>query len=342
VKSLESIYLKTLVEVIRTGSLSRAAETLHVTQPAVSKRIKFMETQYGCPLLDRSGNQIRATEAGRLVFEKARTLLEIESDLVASLHLLGGKSEIAFTSTPAFAAAHLPAILRNFLLNCSDMAELKVMSSTPAQMQQGLVEGMFDAAVVEGCEAFDLSGFVVKPLPDVEVTFIAAPAAGVPKTIASVEVLFGIPLFTRRPGCCSRTLLENALGALGYSLRDFRRVIVLDDLPILMNAVLAGEGLSFLPVDLLSDEVTADRVRSYAVPGFGHGRSRALVVAQPYRDRTPVALLAEAVLGHFAAREASAATRSSQAAPSCVRSTATPSRAGRARAPGGTRRRVTG
>ncbi len=43
---MESLYLKTLVEVVRTGSLSRAAETLHVTQPAVSRRIKFMEDQY--------------------------------------------------------------------------------------------------------------------------------------------------------------------------------------------------------------------------------------------------------------------------------------------------------
>ena len=108
-KSLESIYLKTLVEVVNTGSLSRAAEALHVTQPAVSKRIKFMEEQYGCELLDRSGQRLRPTAAGRLVYEKATTVLEIEAELVSGLHLLSGKTLIAFSCTPSFGIAHLPA-----------------------------------------------------------------------------------------------------------------------------------------------------------------------------------------------------------------------------------------
>jgi DNA-binding transcriptional LysR family regulator len=61
---LESIDLKTLVEVVRTGSLPRAAESPHVTRPAVSMRIEFMEEQYGCPLPDCAGNRMRPTRAG--------------------------------------------------------------------------------------------------------------------------------------------------------------------------------------------------------------------------------------------------------------------------------------
>ena len=56
---MELLYLKTLVEVVRTGSLSRAADILCVTQPAVSRRIKFLEDQYGYELLDRSGHRLR-------------------------------------------------------------------------------------------------------------------------------------------------------------------------------------------------------------------------------------------------------------------------------------------
>ena len=299
-KSLESIYLKTLVEVVRTGSLSRAAESLHVTQPAVSKRIKFMEEQYGCPLLDYSGNRMRPTRAGELVYEKARALLDIESDLVASLHLLSGKARITFGCTPAFGIAHLPAILRDFMLTCADMAELRFISSTPSQMQQALAEGLFDAAVMESCEQFDLSAFVVQPLPDAEVLFVAADAVQIPVPLTSIDVLFDTPLFTRREGCCSRTLLENGLRGLGHSLKDFRRVIVLDDLPVLIQAVIAGEGVSFLPVDLLVDQINAGRIRTHRVAGFQHGRKRALVLSQPSRDGDPVAHLASVVMRHFA------------------------------------------
>lgn len=296
---MESIYLKTLVEVVRTGSLSRAAESLHVTQPAVSKRIKFMEEQYGCPLLDYSGNRMRPTRAGELVYEKARALLEIESELVSSLHLMSGKARITFACTPAFGIAHLPAILRDFMLTCADMAELRFVSSAPLQMQQGLSEGLFDAAVMESCEQFDLSAFVVQPLPDAEVLFVAADSVRIPDPVTCIDVLFDTPIFTRREGCCSRTLLEKGLRDVGRSLKDFRRVIVIDDLPVLIQAIVAGEGVSFLPVDLLVDQISAGRIRAHRIAGFQHGRRRALVLSQPSQKGDPVSHLTDAVMRHF-------------------------------------------
>lgn len=309
---MESIYLKTLVEVVKTGSLSRAAESLHVTQPAVSKRIKFMEEQYGCPLLDYSGNRMRPTRAGELVYAKARALLDIESELVTSLHLLSGKARITFACTPAFGVAHLPAILRDFLLTCSDMADLKFVSSTPVQMHQGLAEGLFDAAVMESCERFDLSAFVVKPLPEAEILFVAAPTVGVPDPLTSLDQLCDIPIFTRREGCCSRTLLENGLRKVGRSLTDFRRVIVIDDLPVLIDALLAGGGVSLLPVDLLDEQIRAGRIRTYRVDGFQHGRQRALVLAQPETDGDAVSHLAATVMRHFGSVEKKTASKGTE------------------------------
>lgn len=246
---------------------------------------------------------MRPTRAGELVCAKARALLDIEAELVTSLHLLSGKARITFACTPAFGVAHLPAILRDFLLTCADMADLKFVSSTPAEMQQGLTEGLFDAVVMESCERFDLSAFVVKPLPDAEVLFAAAPAAGVPEPLTSVDSLCDTPMFTRREGCCSRTLLEDGLRRVGRSLKDFRRVIVIDDLPVLIDALLAGEGVSLLPVDLLDEQIKAGRIRTYRVDGFQHGRQRALVLAQPQQEGDAVSHLAVAVMRHFGSAE---------------------------------------
>jgi LysR family transcriptional regulator, transcriptional activator of the cysJI operon len=312
---LESIYLKTLVEVVRTGSLSRAAEALHVTQPAVSKRIKFMEEQYGCPLVEYVGNRMRPTPAGELVSAKAQALLEIEADLVDSLHLLRGKARVTFACTPAFGVAHLPSILRDFLIACADMAELKFVSSTPNQMLQGLAEGLFDAAVIESCERFDLSGFVMTPLPDAELVFAAAHSVRLPEPLHAVEQLRDTPLYTRREGCCSRTLLEDGLEKAGRSLKEFRRVIVIDDLSVLMDALLAGDGVSFLPADLLQEHVEAGRLRTYRIDGFTCSRQRAFVLAQPEQAGDAVSHLAAAVLRRF---DSSAACPAPIQAVSCV------------------------
>ncbi len=296
---MESVYLKTLVEVVRTGSLSRAAELLHVTQPAVSRRIKFMEDQYGCELLDRSGPRLRATDAGRLVYDKARTLLEIEADLVSGLLHLDGKVRVALSCTPSFGIAHLPVILREFMLACGDHADLKFIFNTPDQMVQGLREGLFEVAVMEMCERFDLTPYSAFALPGDEMVFASAPELAVPLADTDLRTLFGIPLFTRREGCCSRMMLENNLACLGHDLQEFQKVIAFDDIHVIVKAVLAGEGLAFLSRDVLEDHLASGRLRAHHVPGFTHARERALVLGDTALLSAPLRLFVREVFRHF-------------------------------------------
>lgn len=299
---MESVYLKTLVEVARAGSLSKAAELLCVTQPAVSKRIKFLEEQYGRPLLDRSGPQVRLTDAGRLVFQKAQALLEIESELEAGLHRLAGKTRLSFGSTQAFGIAHLPKILSTFMLACGDSTELKFVFMTPNEILRGVQEGLFDLAVLEGTMlSDDLS--VIHALPEADMVFFSAPELGLSTPDATIESLLDKPLFTRREGCCSRMLLERGLQAMGLSLQSFRSIIVLDDLHLLMKTVLDGHGVSFLPWDLLADSVKAGRARTHLIPGFRHARTRALAVNQGTASSDALAHLTRIVLDHFASPE---------------------------------------
>lgn len=296
---MESVYLKTLVEVVKAGSLSRAADTLCVTQPAVSRRIRFLEEQYGCPLLDRSGPRLRPTEAGMLVYRKAEALLDVEADLVAGLRALGGKTRISFSSSPAFGIAHLPAILREFMLVCGDTAELSFVLQTPQQVMDGIEAGIFDLAVVEMCECFDLSAYRSFPLPEHEMVFVSAPRLGIPSPETTVDALLDTPLFTRKEGCCSRTLLENNLKRIGRDLREFRQIIVLDDLHMVVDSVLRGDGASFLSRDILAGHLAAGRLQAHHVPGFQHMRNRALVLARPDGLDGSLGRFVATLLDHF-------------------------------------------
>ena len=62
--------LTAFTEIVATGSFSQAAEKLHLTQPAISKRIAKLEQELGTPLLDRIGRHIKPTEAGAELLEK--------------------------------------------------------------------------------------------------------------------------------------------------------------------------------------------------------------------------------------------------------------------------------
>jgi hypothetical protein len=94
-------------------------------------------------------------------------------------------------------------------------------------------------------------------------------------------------------------LLERGLKGLGLSLQAFRKVIVLDDLHLLIQAVLAGDGTSFLPTDLVQDHLAAGRMREHRIKGFDHARPRTLVVNGSSRPTDPLGQFVKAVLAHF-------------------------------------------
>ncbi|MBK9064342.1 MAG: LysR family transcriptional regulator [Acidobacteria bacterium] len=296
---MESSYLKTFVEVVKAGTFSRAAENLNLTQPGVSRRIKMLEEQYGCELIDRSGRALRPTPAGKLVFEAAQTLLGVEQNLMSGLRVLGGKSKIAFSCTPSFGIAHLPSVLKDFMLACPDSADLKFVFNSPEQILQGITARSFDLAVMELCEAFDLSPLASFPLPGDEVVFASAPALDLPPHDTPIEALLDVPFFVRREGCCSRMLLESNLHAVGHDLREFRQVIVHDDLHLIIQAILDGEGISFLSRDVLRDHLAAGRLVAHKIPGFHHSRQRALVLERPVALDEASSHFVTALFNHF-------------------------------------------
>src|SRR6266404_850892 len=72
---MELRHLRYFVAVATHGSFNRAAEILHLTQPALSRQVKDLEEELGVPLLVRGQNKVELTEAGELFYEEARQVL---------------------------------------------------------------------------------------------------------------------------------------------------------------------------------------------------------------------------------------------------------------------------
>jgi len=105
-KELQDIYrLQAFVTVVEEGSLSAAVSRLHVTQPALSTRIRLLEESLNCPLLERTGRGVRPTQMGELVYKIAVDVLHRMEDLHETVrsqfdlregyvHLCGGSTAI--------------------------------------------------------------------------------------------------------------------------------------------------------------------------------------------------------------------------------------------------------
>jgi DNA-binding transcriptional LysR family regulator len=113
---MDTAALSAFLEVARTASFSQAAEHLHLTQPAVSKRISGLESSLGVSLFDRVGRQISLTEAGRTLLPRAQHLLLDLEDMKRAVGNLSGP----VTGTLKIGTSHhiglhrLPPTLRAF------------------------------------------------------------------------------------------------------------------------------------------------------------------------------------------------------------------------------------
>lgn len=275
---MKSEYLQTLVESITTGSFSKAAETLCVTQSAVSRRIKFIEDQYGFPLIDRSGPVLVPTEAGRIVLEKAQKMLSLEKELLHDLQGISPKPNIMFCCTPAFGVVYLTDILKDFMLSNPDTTELRFFFDMPDKVVDGMREGLYQVGVIEHNENFDLMEFETIELPGDEVIFVSAPELGLTDENIGIDRLTHHDLYTRKEGCCSSKLLDYNMKKLGRDYTAFSRVLYYDDLHLIIDSVRTGGGIAFISRPVVQGLVNAGLLRQHRVAGFEHTYRRTLIV----------------------------------------------------------------
>ncbi len=141
--------LKAFLTVAQCASFSQAAEKLHLTQSAISKRIALLEQQIGKPLFDRIARQVSLTEAGRTLLPRAQHIIqEYESARQAVNDLsgkIGGKLRLAISHH--LGLHRLPPVLKAFAQQHLDVSlEIEFMDSEKAYEQ--VLQGKTEVAVI--------------------------------------------------------------------------------------------------------------------------------------------------------------------------------------------------
>lgn len=286
---METIYLKTLLEAVATGNLSRAAESLCITPSTASRRIKFMEDHYGYSLLDRSGPLLVPTAAGKMVAEKAAEILKLEIELQLSLKGMEQGDGILFCCTNSFGIAHLPRIFAEFMISNPDTSELKFYFGQPDDIVKGLREGSYNLAVFEHCihcECFRFDEFATYSLPIDEVVFVSSPALGITAAQLKIDELFEYTLYGQSEECCASKFLVSNLRSLGRSVSEFSNHVIVDDLHMIITAVLEGNGIACISRVVVEKHLNTARLVQHHVDGFEHARKRTLA-ADPNKRSTP-------------------------------------------------------
>ncbi|MBW4933330.1 LysR family transcriptional regulator [Marinobacter sp. F4206] len=145
---MESNALRAFLTIVDQGSFSEAAELLHLTQPAISKRLAALESQLGVHLIDRSHRQIRLTDAGTRLLPHARRILDEIHNARISLSPDNEKleGELQIIASHHIGLHHLPSWLRRFTSHYPEVKlNLQFMESDAAyaEMQKRNAELAF-------------------------------------------------------------------------------------------------------------------------------------------------------------------------------------------------------
>ena len=149
--------LRSFLAVLRAGSITRAAEELHITQPALSRQMDALERELGCTLLERGRHGARATEDGLLLQRRAEVLVELadktEGELRSSHEDLEGTISI---SCGQIASLNEVCALVAAFRKEHPMVSLSLHITTSGASRRRMAEGRADFAVL--LEPFDPLG----------------------------------------------------------------------------------------------------------------------------------------------------------------------------------------
>lgn len=209
--------LRAFHAVASSGSFTRAAEKIHVTQPTLSGQVKDLETRFGVRLFERRKRGIELTDLGRAVFECTRRLFGLESEVEQLLSAAGGliSGELRVgADAPCYVVSLLAAFSRRY-----PGVRLALSFGNSEQLLKSLVDQRCDIAVLPNIDA-DPRMHVVQLRPDRLVIFVAR---GDPlSTRRSIRFgdLRGRRMVLREPGSTTRAIFEEETRRCGIEFAD--------------------------------------------------------------------------------------------------------------------------
>lgn len=146
---MELRHLKLIKEVAEKGSLSKAKESLFLSQSALSHQLKEMETQLGASLFHRINKKLILTGAGKIVLESAHKILrEIEKTELSVKKYVGGDTGIVRIATQCYTCYHwLPSLMIDFHKEFPKV-EIEIFPDESVDTEQLIMEGKLDLAIV--------------------------------------------------------------------------------------------------------------------------------------------------------------------------------------------------
>lgn len=246
--------LRVFYEVAKAGSFSAAAEKLHLTQPAVTWQIKGLEDSYDLKIFDRTGKKVLLTEEGKILFDYADRILNLNRQAEEALIDLKGLSRgtLRIDSVFTFGDYYLFSMLRDFHKKYPKIT-LQINTGNTRQIIENTLLHKNDIAFVAqdpGYDKLEAQEFT----SDLLVGIVHPTHRFARRKSISLKELNGQPLILREQGSFPRRILDEILKKRGISPR-----IIMESASTMAikKMVESGNGMAILSQQVVKKELLA-------------------------------------------------------------------------------------
>ncbi|MGB6015268.1 MAG: LysR substrate-binding domain-containing protein, partial [Nodosilinea sp.] len=279
---MEIYQLKVFLEVARCLSFTEAADTLNLTQPAVSAKIKCLECELETPLFRRLGRRIELTQAGEYLLEEGPSLVDLESRLVAEIEEIkqGKFSTLKIGCMPDVLSNWLPSVLYEYRRIYPDVQTKCVQFDAIEPLYRAIKTGEVDLGVSDlSFSAFD------------EISELAIGSVHYSLVVSSSHQLAQRPWLSLKEltdqswvlppeGVPGRIMLQKRMQELGLNLADFAHVEIVDSASLMRTYLLQGHYLGFVSDFEFQVECEAGLLRRIPLEEFALGTPLFLLMAK--------------------------------------------------------------
>ena len=241
-------FLKTFYVTVNVNSISKAAKILHLTQPTVSAQIQSLEKDLHVSLLNRSNKGVELTEAGKIVFDYANTILSIQDNIERDLtNLIDNKKQLLVGACNAVGESALPCSIYTYKESYKDI-HIHLDINNTSDIITKLLDRSINLGIIHSCGCSDSikqEELVVEHITSDHLLLVTS--LPLMKNTISIEELKQIPLILREDGSGVRQCLLNSLATHNIKLNDLNIIYELNSMEAIKSSVISGKGISFIP-----------------------------------------------------------------------------------------------
>lgn len=249
-------------------NLTKAAEVLHMTQPAVSLAIKELEQYYGVHLFDRIGRRLQITDVGRHFLQYAIHISDLFSDMETGLRDWDSKGIIRIGASITIGSQFLPSYVKAFTEVCPGI-DVRATVEQSESLERKILANKLDCALIEGVA--HNPNIISEAYMEDYLSVICAPNKGWSQgQVISIDDFQKQRFLLRERGSGTREVFERVITQAGIHVIPVWEAL---STTAIVNAVINGLGIAVLPHRMILPALRQGLIHTVKVEGLSFTRN---------------------------------------------------------------------